>query len=702
MIRRNISSSTGIAPAQNAIKKSLIGMLMLTGVFSLSALAAEQVIVNKIYSEKGEAGEQTFSQVSENKYEGKLKLAWNNRRLLIDDTLTVNDKGLPINYTAEGQSAFGAKIQESFSWRDGVVTWQSLKDEGQKQTNQTGFYVPSDNSGSANNMLVKALLKSPTRSLTMFPNGTATLKELKSVEVENNGKKATVKLYAISGMGFNPDFAWYDEDGNFFAKDMSGFMRVIRDGFSLDNFEHLKTIQKQAEQQYLEELARELTYQYDHLLIKNVNVVDVEQSKVIANQDVWLADGKIEKIVDTGQPHTAEHDADINKKKPFVVDGRGKTLIPALWDMHGHLSKNDGLLNIASGVVNVRDVGNSHDNIMEVERLFDSNKVIGSRVYRAGFLDQYSQYSAGLSVRSLEEAHEKIDWFADNGYLQIKLYSSINPKWVKPMAEHAHRRGMRVSGHVPAFMTAKQAIERGYDEIQHVNMLFLNFLAGTKVDTRKKLRFSLIGEKAGEMDLNSKKMNDFIKLLADKKIVVDPTVSTFRTLLLGKPKQMSPEYIDIADHLPPSVVRSLKGAEMSVADDQLDSYQKGADALVAMIKKLYDNKVTFVPGTDHIAGITIHRELELYAQAGIPNIEVLKIASLVPAQVVGAAHKTGSIAEGKYADLLLIDGDPTKDMSDIRNGVMVFKGSQYYKPNELFSSIGVKPFVKSQDIAKAH
>ena len=369
--------------------------------------------------------------------------------------------------------------------------------------------------------------------------------------------------------------------------------------------------------------------------------------------------------------------------------------MPGLWDMHGHLSKNDGLLNIAAGVTSVRDIGNNHDNIMEIDRLFNSDELIGNHVYRAGFFDKQSEYSAGLSVNSLAEAHEKIDWFADNGYLQIKIYSSIDPKWVAPIAEHAHHRGMRLSGHVPAFMTAQQAVDAGFDEIQHVNMLFLNFLAGTEVDTRTQLRFSLVGEKAASLDLTSKPVKDFIKLLADNQITIDPTVATFRSLLLGKNKQVDPEFAMVADHLPPGVVRQLKGAVMNVSAEMQPVYQQSADALVTMVKVLFDAGVPIVPGTDNIAGFTLHRELELYAKAGIPPLDVLRIASLEPARLVGAAHYSGSITAGKNADLLVIDGDPTKNISDIRKVALVFKGSHYYKPDELYPVVGVKPFTTS-------
>lgn len=650
-----------------------------------TVVAADKTVTNKLYSEKGEAGQQVVTEKSDGSFDASLNLSWNNRVVTIKESLKLNDKGIPVAFSATGTSAFGAPIAEEFSLVDGVARWAGNKDEGMLQTSQPRFYVPADEAGAASHALMKALLASPTGSVDLFPSGTAKLDKLKTVTIKNGDKSEEVSLYAISGLAFNPSFGWFDKDGHYFAQDFSGFMRVIRDGYSLENFAELTAIQKKAENDYLADIAKHLSHSYDTVLLKGGNVVNVQDKTLLKNTDVLLKQGK---IVAVGSKLSAPTAAK-------VVDVKGKTLVPGLWDMHGHLSKNDGLLNIAAGVTSVRDIGNNHDNIMEIDRLFNRDELIGNHVYRAGFFDKQSEYSAGLSVNSLAEAHEKIDWFADNGYLQIKIYSSIDPKWVAPIAEHAHHRGMRLSGHVPAFMTAQQAVDAGFDEIQHVNMLFLNFLAGTEVDTRTQLRFSLVGEKAASLDLTSKPVKDFIKLLADKQITIDPTVATFRSLLLGKNKQVDPEFAMVADHLPPGVVRQLKGAVMNVSAEMQPVYQQSADALVTMVKVLFDAGVPIVPGTDNIAGFTLHRELELYAKAGIPPLDVLRIASLEPARLVGAAHYSGSITAGKNADLLVIDGDPTKNISDIRKVALVFKGSHYYKPDELYPVVGVKPFTAS-------
>ncbi len=650
-----------------------------------SALAKSNSTTNLIYTEKGLAGKQVVTQESKNQYKGTLDVGWNNRVFKINETVTTNDKGLPIKYTATGVSPFGAPIDEKFTWQDGIATWESNKEDGQLKALKDYFYLPANSAGAVENLLVRSMLKSMTNSVELIPSGTARLEKLKTITIKNGDLSNEVSLYALSGMDFNPDFSWYDSDGNFFAKDVSGFLRIIREGYDIENFNALRDIQNDAEHEYLANLNSQYSHNYQSLIIKNTKVVDVVNAKVLNNVDVLLRNGKI---------------ADISKNiktnnTTLMINGTGKTLIPVIWDMHGHLSKDQGILNIAAGVTSVRDIGNNHENIMDIEHLFNNDELIGNRVYRAGFMDQMSEFSAGLSVSSLAEAHEKIDWFADNGYLQVKLYSSIDPKWVEPISQHVHRRGMRLSGHIPAFMTAEQAVKAGYDEIQHINMLFLNFLAGTTVDTRQQLRFSLIGEKAGELDLDSKEVNDFIQMLADKQIVIDPTVSTFRSLLLKTEKQIDPEFASIADHLPPNVVRQIKGAEMNVAPELIENYKAGAEALSTLVKKLYDYGVPMVAGTDNIAGFTLQRELELYVEAGIPAIDVFKIATIDSAKLVGAAYYTGSISKGKYADVVLIDGDPMTNMSDIRKVSLVVKGKHYFRPDELHKAIGVKPFVTS-------
>ena len=399
---------------------------------SISISAKEKSITNVIYSEKGLAGKQIMTQLSDSKYKGSLDLRWNNRVFKIDEQVTVNDKGFIAKYKSTGLSPFGAPINESFKYEDGYGVWESNKEDGRLKSKDTALYLPANSAVVAENLMVQAMLKSMSNSVDLLPSGNARLTKLKTVTLSNDAGSTEVHLYAINGLGFSPDFSWYDSEGNFFSKDISGFFKVIREGYSVADFDKLKGIQNNAEQEYLESVASKNSHAYSSILFNNANVVDVINEKVLKSTDVLVQEGKIVKIAKSIKA----------PKKSKVVDASGKTLIPGLWDMHGHLSKDDGMLNIAAGVTNVRDIGNSHDNIMDIERLFNSNTIIGNRVFRAGFFDQMSEYSAGLSVSSLEEAHEKVDWFADNGYIQIKLYSSIDPSWVKPIY-------MRLPGKLP-------------------------------------------------------------------------------------------------------------------------------------------------------------------------------------------------------------------------------------------------------------
>ena len=117
-----------------------------------------------------------------------------------------------------------------------------------------------------------------------------------------------------------------------------------------------------------------------------------------------------------------------------------------------------------------------------------------------------------------------------------------------------------------------------------------------------------------------------------------------------------------------------------------------------MLRKLYESGIQLVPGSDNMAAFTIHRELEVYAEAGIPNAAILKMATLDSARVTGVGERTGSIEVGKDSDLILLDGNPLEDISAIRRATLVMKGNTVYRPDELYKAIGVKPFVASTEI----
>jgi hypothetical protein len=370
--------------------------------------------------------------------------------------------------------------------------------------------------------------------------------------------------------------------------------------------------------------------------------------------------------------------------------------MPGLWDMHTHLSLSDGLLQIAAGVTTVRDLGNDPARLQKVRAAFDSGEVIGPRSFAAGFIDRKSPYSAptGRLAESLEDALGMVREYAGAGYSQVKIYSSIDPEWVEPIAAAVHQNGMRLSGHIPSYMTAHQAVLDGFDEIQHINMLFLNFLAGPEDDTRTPLRFSLVAEKAAGLDLGSRQVTDFINLLKDKGVVVDPTVTIFDSMFRHRSGEPDPSYAMIADHMPPAIRRGMLAGEMDIDERNAATYARSADALLGMIARLHAAGIPLVAGTDAMPGFTLHRELELYHRAGISPADVIRIATLASARVAGDEQSSGSISEGKRADFVLLAGNPLQDISAVRRPVAVFKGDRWYDPALLHEAVGIRPFTR--------
>jgi hypothetical protein len=313
----------------------------------------------------------------------------------------------------------------------------------------------------------------------------------------------------------------------------------------------------------------------------------------------------------------------------------------------------------------------------------------------AGFIEGKSAFSArnGFVVDSLDAARDAVDWYAARGYRQIKLYNSIQPAWVRPLARHAQRRGLKVAGHVPAFMRAEQAVRDGYDELTHINQVMLNFVVRPGDDTRTLTRFTRIGEDAQTLDLTSPKARAFLRLLRQRGTVVDPTLGAFEGMFTQAQGQPNPSLADVAEHLPATWRRNLKVAEMDLDGTKLETFRKSYQRLLDLTAAMHRAGVPLVAGTDALAGLGLHRELALYVRAGLTPAQALRTATWNAATVAGESDRRGSIERGKIADLLLVDGDPTMDITALRRASLVIQGTVAYTPAALYEAIGFKPFV---------
>jgi imidazolonepropionase-like amidohydrolase len=241
-------------------------------------------------------------------------------------------------------------------------------------------------------------------------------------------------------------------------------------------------------------------------------------------------------------------------------------------------------------------------------------------------------------------------------------------------------------------------VREGYDELQHINQLMLNFVSEPDTDSRTIVRFNLVGEKSHTLDLDSTAVRDFIALLAERGTVIDATMGTFEASYTQRPGDMDPSVAAIADHVPFATQRAWRNNTTDVSGGKLETYRKSWRTMLRFLGKLYAAGVPLVAGTDSIAGFMLHRELELYVQAGVPPGEAIRIATENGARYSGVLHESGTIERGKRADLILVDGDPTKNISDIRRISYVLKEGVGYIPAELYEAFGVRRFTEPPQV----
>jgi hypothetical protein len=596
--------------------------------------------------------------------------------------------GTLVSLAITGKSTFGAPIDEHFALKDHRAEWRSLADHGSATVSAPAVYVPtSDSSFEAIAGFVRTALRQPQGKVTALPGGEVTVTKALDTRLQVGDRTQALSLYAITGVDTQPDFLWLTSDASqrFFAFVFPGYVRVIEQGWESQGAE-LERLQVQAEHEWLQRLALRLAHKVPGpILIRNVRVFDSEHARLLPAQDVYVYRGRIAALYPADSfPHEAA----------TVIEGEGRVLMPALFDMHAHEGSWNMLLQIGGGVTTSRDMGNDNTRLQEIISQVDAGEIVGPRIIPCGFIEGDSPYSAsgGFRVKDLQGAKDAVEWYAQHGYHQIKIYNSFHPEWVAETAALAHQRGMRVSGHVPAFMSSAEAIRAGYDEIQHINQLMLMFFVGPKDDTRTLARFYLLAENAHALDLTSQRVTDLVALMKEHGTVLDTTLTAFEGNFTQMQGEMNPSYAVVADHVPVAVRRNWLVNSMNVTAKDAATYRASYDKMVQFVGQLYRAGVPLEAGTDSIAGFTLHRELELYVRAGISPAEALRIATWNGARFTGRLAELGSIEPRKRADLILVDGDPTQNVSDIRRISLVMKDGVVYFPAEVYEAIGVKRF----------
>jgi imidazolonepropionase-like amidohydrolase len=594
--------------------------------------------------------------------------------------LVLDANGLPASVAITGNNYLKSPVREEFQTAAPSVAWRNEAEEGREAVG--GFYLPFNAAPEFEGILVRALRRAGGR-LTLYPAGEARLDSAGTRTVSQEDRSATVTLYTVSGLGFTPSSVWLDAAGETFAI-MDGWTRIIRSGWESAGDALAAAQDSAGAAREAAAAARIADRPAGPVVIRRAALFDPVEKRLRPGMTVVIEGNRITAVGDEGEV--------IAPAGAREIDARGRTLLPGLWDMHAHAGPVDGPLNIAAGVTSIRDLANDTDELTALTARWDAGQAIGPRVVRAGFIDGPGPFAGPTKalVATPEQAREWVDRYADLGAAQIKVYSSLDTALVKVIVERAHARGLRVSGHIPNGMSAAQAVASGFDEIQHANMLLLNFIAGDSVDTRTPERFRAVGRHGAEVDIEADSVRAFVAMLAAKGIEVDPTLATFEDMFLGRPRAMAPGDAIMAPRLPAQVRRGLLAGGLPTPGDLDQKHRAAYATMLRLVKALHDAGVPLLAGTDCTAGFCLHRELELYSEAGIPNADVLRIATLGAATAAGQADRLGTIAPGKLADLVLVEGNPVADIRAIRRIALVVKDGILYDPAAVHATVGVR------------
>jgi len=358
-----------------------------------------------------------------------------------------------------------------------------------------------------------------------------------------------------------------------------------------------------------------------------------------------------------------------------VVDAKGKSVLPGLWEMHAHFEQVEwGPIYLATGVTTARDVGNEREFIVAARDAIAASQGIGPRLVMAGVVDGSGPFSLGVvRVDTPEQAREQVRKYKAAGFQQIKIYSSVKPDILKIVTTEAHRLGMTVTGHIPFGMNAIQGIEDGMDQINHVE-----YLTPLMVDP-----------KSQTIDPDAPNVKKVIKLLLERHVVLDDTLALMEVILhpLDHPiSGFEPGILKVAPELREAL--ETMGASPAKAGQSAATFR----AMVATVRILHQAGVPIVAGTDQtVPGFSLDREIELHVQAGFTPMEAIQSATLVPARAMGMEKDSGTIEVGKRADIILVDGNPLENISDIRKVSTVFAAGKMYQPAALWTSVGFKP-----------
>jgi imidazolonepropionase-like amidohydrolase len=433
-------------------------------------------------------------------------------------------------------------------------------------------------------------------------------------------------------------------------------------------------------------------------LIYDVTIVEVETGKLIRDAAVYIDKGKIQDIGNSLQLQK-------NYRKATTINGKGKYLIPGLWDMHIHLEgtalveDNEALLPIflAYGITTVRDCASDLGlQVLAWRDEINTGKRIGPTIYTAGrkLEGKNSMWKGDLEIANEAELKAMLDTLDRDKVDFIKITENTlgGELYLKSVAA-AHARGYRVSGHVPLDVRIDELVSAGYTSVEHASyMLRLGRDEAGIVDRLRK--GSVTKAEASTLytaSFDQAKAKQAYASLAAKSLFVCPTLIGSYQLAYLKDTDHSKDVF--LQYLSKSYVSNYAWRIERMANETPAQLQQRKDALTLLKTQLplmLESGITLMAGSDAAALNTyvypaesLLQELEIFAEAGLTSLQILQSATLAGAKYFKVTNRTASIQKNKDADLVLLDANPLDDIKNLRKVQAVFNNGTYYSREKL-------------------
>jgi imidazolonepropionase-like amidohydrolase len=435
------------------------------------------------------------------------------------------------------------------------------------------------------------------------------------------------------------------------------------------------------------------------IALTNVRVIDGTGAAPAEGQTVVISGGKISLIGPTAAttyPATAK-----------TLDLTGYTVIPGLVGMHNHLFFPMGgnppiystmgisfpRLYLALGVTTIRTTGSvAPYTDLEIKRLIDAGRMIGPKMdVTAPYLEGKGSFTPVMRESTgPDDIRRMVNFWADQGATSFKAYMNITRDELRAAVEEAHKRGLKVTGHLCS-VSYKEAAEIGIDNLEHGLFPNSEYIPDKKPDVCP----SGINQALINLDINGPAVQETIRVLVEKKVAITSTLPVFeanapiaqtgigaaRALLNQRMlNTMSTDarvrYLSARARIPttaPVATAVRKSMDFERA------FVKAGGLLIAGLDPTGNGGV--------VAGFGDLRGVELLVEAGFTPLEAIKIASFNGAKYLGRDSQIGSIAAGKSADLMIVKGNPASNIFDIENVEIVFKDGVGYDSEKLIQSV---------------